>query len=245
MSYPNIIFASFSTQEHTANTANRFHTLGQRMDYEDGRKFRYILVGGVTLLAGSLNQGKVFVAADSLLAVQAAWAVGATSGTVSTASTTAADFYNGGWVGTNKDPGGGYTYKVKDHPIFLNTGTVTITLEPDSPIAIALTTSSEFSFAPNPYNGVVVCPVTTVTAPIVGVTAAPVTNAQFGWVQTGGVAMVESATSCILGNNAAAALSAEGEGAAPNATDIDEVIGIVWTIATTQAEFSMIDLKLE
>ena len=244
MSYPNVIWASFSTQAHTSNTANRQHPLGQRMDYEDGRKFRYLLAGGVTLVANQLQQGKAFVAGDDNLAIPAAWAVGATTGTITSGTSTAAAYYDGGWVGTTKTPGEGYIYKVKTQVLWGST-TETIVLEADSPIAVALTTASEMSFAPNPYNGVVVAPITTLTAPLVGVTAAPVTNAQYGWVQSRGICVVEGAGSEVLGNTVVATLAQEGRTGVPVGTDLDEMVGIVWTITGTAGQGQVIDLKID
>ncbi|KKM19567.1 hypothetical protein LCGC14_1654400, partial [marine sediment metagenome] len=65
MSFPNIIHASYSQRAHTADTADRGNTLGQRMEYEDGRKFRYVLAGSGTLTIADLIQGPAVVAADS------------------------------------------------------------------------------------------------------------------------------------------------------------------------------------
>ncbi len=244
MSYPNVIWASFSTQAHTANTVNRQHPLGQRMDYEDGRKFRYMLAGGTTLVANQLQQGKAFISGDSLNVVQATWAVGDTTGTITSTTSTAAAYYDGGWVGITKVDGLGYIYRVKTQTLWAST-TETIILEPDSPIVVALTTSSEMSFAPNPYNGVVVAPITTLTAPLVGVTAAPVTNAQYGWVQSRGICVVESAGSEVLGNTVVATLAAEGAIGVPVGTDLDEMVGIVWTVSGGAAEGLIIDLKID
>ena len=244
MSYPNIIFASFSTREHEANTANRFHTLGQRMDYEDGRKFRYMLAGGTTLVANQLQQGKAFISGDSLNVVQAAWVVGATTGTITSTTSTAAAYYDGGWVGITKVDGLGYIYRVKTQTLWAST-TETIILESDSPIVVALTTSSEMSFAPNPYNGVVVAPITTLTAPLVGVTAAPVTNAQYGWVQSGGVCVVEGAGSEVLGDQVAAIVAAEGRTGVVVSPALQEFVGVVWTITGSAGQGLIVDLKMD
>ncbi len=244
MSFPNIIHASFSTAAHTSNTTNRQNPLGQRMDYEDGRKFRYMLAGGVTLVMNQIQQGKAFVAGDDNLAVQAAWAVGATTGTITSGTSTAAAYYDGGWMGVTKTPSEGYIYKVKTQVLWAST-TETIILEPDSPIAVALTTSSEVSFCPNPYNGVIVSPITTNTGPIVGVTAAPVTTAQFGWVQSGGVCVVEGAGSEVLGDNVAAIVAAEGRSGVVVSPGLQENLGIVWTVAGGAGQGLIIDLKID
>ncbi len=244
MSYPNIIFASFSTQAHTANTANRQNPLGQRMDYEDGRKFRYVLAGGVTLVANQLNQGKASVAADDNLSVQAAWDVGATTGTITSASSTALSYYDGGWMGITLTPGIGYIYKVKTQLLWAST-TETIVLEPDSPIAVALTSSSEASFVPNIYNGVIVSPITTNTSQIVGVTAAPVTNAQFGWVQSGGICVVEAAGSEVVGDNLAAIVAAEGRCGVVVSPGLQQNVGIALMVAGGAGQGIILDLKLD
>ena len=244
MSFPNVINASYSSQEHTANTADRYHALGQRLEYEDGRKFRYMLAGGVTLVMNQLQQGKAFVAGDDNLAVPAAWAVGATTGTISSGTSTAAAYYDGGWMGITKDPGIGYIHKVKTQVLWAST-TETIVLEAESPIQVALTTVSEVGFCPNPYNGVIVSPITTNTAPLVGVTAAPVTNAQYGWVQSGGVCVVEGAGSEVLGDQVAAIVAAEGRTGVVVSPALQEFVGVVWTITGSAGQGLIVDLKMD
>ncbi len=244
MSFPNIIHSSFTTQEHTANTVNRFHALGQRMEYEDGRKFRYILAAGTTLVANQVQQGKVILAGDDNLGVDAVSAVGATSITFTSATSTAVDYYNGGWVGITVTPGLGYIYKIKSSPLLTGGAGDILTLEPDSPIVVALTSSSEISLTPLPWNGVIVMPITTLTGVIVGVTAAPVTNAQYGWVQSGGVCVCEGAGSEVVGDNAAAIRAAEGRlGVGTN--DINEVVGVYLTIAGGAGQGVLLDLRID
>ncbi len=246
MSFPNIIHASFSTQAHTANTANRQNPLGQRMDYEDGRKFRYMLAGGVTLVMNQLQQGKAFVAGDDNLAIPSpGWAAGATTGTITSGTSTAAAYYDGGWMGITTDPGIGYIHKVKTQTPAWASTTETIILDTDSPIQVALTTVSQVGFCPNPYNGVIVSPITTNTGPIVGVTAAPVTNAQYGWVQSGGVCVVEGAASEVLGDNVAAIVAAEGRTGVVVSPALQETLGVVWTITGSAGQGLIIDLKLD
>ncbi len=243
MSFPVVINASYSQREHTANTADRYHTLGQRMEYDDGRKFRYVLAGGVTLVVADLIQGVVVVAADSNLAVQANWAIGDTSGTVTAQGSAAIDFYKGGWTGITNTPGIGYAYKVLSHPLFAG-ATKTITLFADDPIRVALTTSSEVSFIPDPYNGVLQAK-TTITNKIVGAAQTPITNAQYGWVQTGGVAMVHGAGSEVVGNNLIALAASAGRGGVAVSPGLLEYIGIALMVVDDAGDPGLVDLRID
>ena len=241
MSFPNIINASYSTQEHRADTADKFHALGQRMEYEDGRKFRYVLAGGVTLVVADLIEGKNNLAGDDDLVVQANWAVGDTTGTITSASSTAAAYYDGGWMMTSNAPGMGYAYRVKTQVLWAST-TETIILDIDDPIRVALTTSTEVGFAPLPWNGVIQG-ATTPKSGLVGVAVTPITTLQYGWVQSGGVCPVHGAGG-VLGENYDSILSTAGR-AGVGADNISEQFGIVMIICDDAGDTALVDLRID
>lgn len=242
MSFPTTIFATASSQGHTSDTAAQKFPFGQLLEYEDGRKFRYGLIGATALVVGNIVQGKATVAGDVDLVFQTAAAIGATSVSITAQGTSVANYYADGWMVINKAPSAGFIHKVKSHPVFA-VATKVITLYPDYPIRGATTTTSEVAFTPSAYKGIIVAP-TTLTNRFSGVACTAVTAAQYGFVQTGGVAGVSAAVSLVTGNNVSATLAAAGRAGVSTATLLPW-IGYVLTIATTADEIATVHLTLD
>src|SRR3972149_2798589 len=95
MSFPNIIYASAGNLEHRANDVSvNNRMMGQRMDYDDGRKWRFVENGATLLVPGDLIQGPAVVTGDYTdIAFDAAAAIGATTLTFTATTTTAANTY--------------------------------------------------------------------------------------------------------------------------------------------------------
>lgn len=206
---PQDIFTSSSTQATD---------LGALASTGDGRAFRYVLAGGTSLVPGKLQAGP---AQDTTnlnpsggIAVAAA-AVGATQVTLTASLTLTANQLAGAIMSVAVTPGQGYSYKVKGNTAVSAAANCVVTLE--DPILVALTTSSRVVFSISPYNGVIVNPATASGAPV-GVAVYPITNAQYGWVQTHGL------VSCLNDSG-----TAVGLGVAPSAA----VAGAVKTMAAT------------
>ena len=252
MSYPVVIHADHTTQAHRANTSDKRHNLGQRMVYPDGRRWAYGLCGGTTLIVGDLIQGKAVVSGDYTdVVVDVAASVGATSLSLTPTTTTAANYYNEGWIHVNKGTGveDGYTYKVKatgSHAVFAAEAGHVVQLDPDDPIRVALAVNAEVGLVPNAYNGMIVAPGTTLTGRVIGVAQAPVTNAQYGWVQTWGMAAVNSAASQVIGKRLIAILAAAGRVGVEAETDgTGWIVGQAMSVPTTAGEYGAIFLTLE
>lgn len=209
---PQEIFTSSATQ---GTDIGAFATSG------DGRGFRYVLAGATTLVPGKLQQGP---AQDTTnynpsggLAVSAASA-GATSVTLTGSLTITANALAGAIMSVAVTPGQGYSYKVKSNTAVSSATGCAITLE--DPIQVALTTSSKVVFTLNTYNGVILNPTTASGAPA-GVAIYPITNGQYGWIQTHGVG------TCLNDSG-----TAVGLGLAPSAA----TAGAVKTTAATLAQ---------
>lgn len=154
----------------------------------DGRYYRYFLNGAVTTVPGKVYQGSAQDTTNQNpsggLAV-AASAIGSTTVTLTGSLTLAANLLAGAFMSVAVTPGQGYLYKVKSNTAVSSAANCVVTLE-DS-IQVALTTSSTVVFQQNPYNGCVVTPAT-MTASVAGVPIYAVVNAQYGWMQTHGMA---------------------------------------------------------
>lgn len=178
---PRNLFSSSATQE--ANLGERFVT-------SDGRVFRYCLAGASDLVVGNVIQASAQDTAHQQLTPSAA-AVGAVQIVAALgASAAAANLYAGGWAIIDTTPGLGYAYPISGHAAVASSGTITLNLDRDSSVQVALTTSSRVSLQRNPYAGVIQSPVTTLTGAVVGVCVYPITAAQYGWIQAHGPAAV-------------------------------------------------------
>lgn len=203
----------------TSSTQN--HVLGAYAETADGRGFRYAKVGAVSTVPGKLYQAS---AQDTTnlnpsggISVSAA-AIGATSVTLTSSLTLAANLLQGGFLGVNVTPGQGYMYRITSNTAVSGAANCVVTLE--DPIAVALTTSSKVVLTQNPYNGIIVNPATASSSPV-GVAQYIITNGQFGWIQTFGPAL--------LLNDSGTAV---GLGLAPSAA----TAGSVKTMAATLAQ---------
>jgi hypothetical protein len=177
-------------QQLFSSSATQRAPLGSKAVTKDGRVFRYCKAGASDLVVGNVIQASAQDTAHQQLTPVAA-AIGAIQIVAALgASAAAANLYAEGWAIIDTTPGLGYAYPISGHAAVLSSGNITLQLPSDSPIQVALTTSSRVSLQRNPYAGVIQSPVTTLTGAVVGVCVYPITAAQFGWIQTHGPAAV-------------------------------------------------------
>jgi hypothetical protein len=226
-------------------TAAAAYPLGTRMVSQDGRAWRYTEAGGTALVAGTVYQSEVPDAADDDLAVAAA-AVGARSITITAnAEAIVADEFNGGYMVVQDDAGEGRVYLVEDTPAASASTAFSLLLAHG--VEVALTTSSTVLLLKHPYKDVIIHPAPP-TAPVVGVAASATTDAQFGWLQTHGMASVLTEGSVVIGQHVRASEDGSGDGMVA-ALDYDEagrneaILGVVAEVAVT-TEHSAIILSI-
>lgn len=168
------------------SSSTQAHALGEKLVTSDGRIFRYAKAGASNLVAGNMIQAPAQIA-NHLALTPVAAAIGATQITVALGATAAtAGQYAGGWAMISTTPGNGYAYPIQGNPAADASASVVITL--DSPLIVALTTSSRVDLQMNPFNGVIQTPVTTLTGACVGNAPYIITAAEYGWIQTHGPA---------------------------------------------------------
>lgn len=220
--------------------ANPSITLGAEYVAPDGiRKFRYVRAGSSALTAGLTAQAPAEDTGDQNI-TPTATAIGATSIVTSTTMTVTANQYAGGFVTVTVTPGLANVYRIKSHAAYT---AAAATFELESPILVALTTSSRLDFSPNPYNGVIATP-TTLTSSVVGVAVNDITASQYGWIQTAGP--------CPITNDAAGAItvgvtlmpSSSVTGAVRLATAGNRVIGQAMT-GIASGETGLVFLTLD
>jgi hypothetical protein len=173
-----------------SSSATQEHKLGERFATNDGRVFRYCKAGASALVVGNVIQASAQDTAHQQLTPVAAAAGAVQIVAALGASAAAANLYAEGWAIIDTTPGLGYAYPISGHAAVLSSGNITLNLDADSPIQVALTTSSRVSLQRNPYAGVIQSPVTTLTGAVVGVAIYPIAANEFGWIQTHGPAAV-------------------------------------------------------
>lgn len=171
----------------TSGITASLHRLGSRIVTRDGRVFRFSRVGAVAAVAGSLYQSSAPVAGN-LAQTPAAAAIGATSVTITTITTTVtANQYSEGLMQVDTTPGNGIMYGVDGHNAATGgSGSCTIQLPKDDAIQVALTTASRVGLLANPFADIIVCP-TTVTANPAGVPLVAAAIGAYHWLQTWGL----------------------------------------------------------
>ncbi len=195
----------------TTSTSQGAAMLGQVMETDDGRMFRYGQAGGVALAPGKMNDGAVVVANHVNLVTAAAAAVGDFTVTVTLGGTAATlNQYAGGTLWCNVTSTGlGIGYLIKGNPAQTSTtGNLVVTLV--EPIQTAITTTTKTSLFPALYSGAIITPsAATAGGPPIGVftgSSLPISN--YGWFQTGGVApLLSDATVYTLGEEVSQAAS--------------------------------------
>ena len=166
----------------------QLHQLGTKGVLPDGSTYRYVKAGATALVAGNLYDGPAGVANHTNLTCAAA-AAAATTITVTLGATAAtANQYQDGYIVINDVDGQGFTYRIKSHPAADASATLELTLQPNTPVVTALTTSSQASLVANQYNGVIIHATTETGIPVGVCDYRQIAASEFGWIKTRGTA---------------------------------------------------------
>lgn len=213
--------------------------LGARAVTGDGREFRYVKAGASALVPGKLQQAP---AVDANLQGVTASTVAAGDKTITlTCSATAvtAGQYVGGVVAISAGTGLGQTLRISNHNVGAALTSVVLTLE-DAFTAATLTSDSKACVLPNPYNGVVVNPVTPTNKPV-GVALAPITALYYGWIQIKGLVSCLNDSATAVGLAIAPSQSVAGA-VKTGATTLDSVGSAAQ--AGVNTEYRLVDIRL-
>jgi hypothetical protein len=171
--------------------------LGHTLILPDGREHKFALNDGTVEVAGNLYQSVVGQANHTTVACDVARAIGDTQISATLGATAAAiDIYAEGNVHINDADGQGYNHRIKRaraagdaHAAVLSSGIITVNLESDEEVQVALTTSSEVSFSRNRYHQVLIHP-SPPTGGLAGVSPGVAAANRFYWSQVKGYAAV-------------------------------------------------------
>ncbi len=184
-------------QEIFTTSSTQGTTLGALATSGDGRFFKYVLAGGTTLAVGKVQSAPAETTTWQDLDI-AATSVGDTSITTTSTLTVTANALAGGYVTVTNGTGIGYTYGIKSNPAATS---AVVTIQLSDPIQVASPNTVDIDFIASPFSGVVLNAATTVAIPV-GVAIYPITNAQYGWIQTGGpVSVLADASAPTIGAN--------------------------------------------
>jgi hypothetical protein len=195
MAFPNVISGKYGWEKQQTSTQRQ--RLGTEMQFVDGRKFRYVEVGGTAITEGLLVAAEAVVGNhDEDLVVTTSPSAGDTTIGITLGGTAAAkDLYAEGYLffnvpilATSANPH--EMYKIKSHAAVSSSGTGTFTIDEEDGFTTAVTAGTETAgLIKSPYKDVIVAPAA-VAGRFVGVTTRSMTADYFGWIQVAGIATV-------------------------------------------------------
>lgn len=229
--------------------------VGQLFIRGDGAKFRYAHFGATTaagqLTSQDISESTVADTDNSVIAPAAAVAVAGENiqpGDIGshyvqfTLAAATADMLAGGYFHTTDDTAEGHVYRVKGNTATDDPATGDIRIELYDPIQVAMDATTDVIVTGNLYANLE--PSTTTDTFAAGVAMVVQAAADYGWVQTAGVATVQTEGTVVLGSGVITAPTDAGAVAPAVETDILERVGVCLVVGDDTG-FSSIKLTLE
>ena len=223
------------------------YQVGTKLEYGDGRIFRYSRAGGA--IGNALMSQQAVVETKLVAIAQTAHpqSVGATEITVliTTGATLVDDELAGGFLNVNKGAATalGDIYKIKSSKIQATDTLLDLVLE--TPIRNAIVATDEITIVPAKQSNVVVFP-TTQTGAANGVALTDVADNEYFWAQTAGAApvIVDTSETVVIGDTVGAPAAMAVAGACGVRVTLKPSWGTVMIVAAA-AEPAIVDLDLE
>jgi hypothetical protein len=263
---PRTFYGPFSEKDnnyaHAGNANLGRFPMGSLLVLPDERTYRFALNDSTVEVAGNLYQSTVPIAHHTNITADTARAAGATVISATMGGTAAAiDIYTEGSIHSNNDAGESYYHKIRRadsagnaHAQADSSAVLTVNLEADEAVQVALTTASELSLTRNRFHQVLIHP-SPGTAGLAGVSPGVAAADRFYWSQVAGPASVLTDGTIVIGDEVIASDGTDGSvearnytlsEATPNTLDGTQEGPAVGTVlhvnATTQ--YSLIDLIL-
>lgn len=249
MGNPQLINGVASPQHNMQTSLIQYHRLGTRGVLDD-RSYRYARLTNATgVVANNLCQSAIPEPLHVSETGASTFVIGSTRVTlVLGAAAAAANRYEDGYVKIqNSTTGLGQMFKLKAHEAVASAGTGTFELY--DPILITPSGTVTWSLIENLWGNIIITPVTTITAPIVGVPNVVIPGATavapvFCWLQTWGLCSVLADASAMVTNAAVIPSATVGAVGVALETDIKQRIGIAAETLTASAQYITVDLKI-
>ena len=216
--------------------------LGMQMIMPDGRKFRYAVAGGSTLVAADVLTSGVVTASQQNLTPAAA-AVGDKSISLTTGASSALNLFAEGYAVIGTTPGGGLHYVISGHLLMTTGAGDLVGLANGHGIRVALTTTSRVDLIPNIYGAVIQSPATTVASSPVGVAVSTPLTLVGCWIQTKGPVPVLRSGTAIAGDVVGTGLGSAGAAGPIAALATQPIVG--FCIFRTTSTFMVVNLTLD
>jgi hypothetical protein len=231
---------------YTADESQAYE-VGTKLEYGDGRVFRYSRAGGV--IGAALMSQQAVVETKLVAVAQTAHpqVVGATEITVliTTGATLVDDELAGGFFNVNKGAASalGDIYKIKSSKLQATDTLLDLVLE--TPIRNAIVATDEITIVPAKQSNVVVFP-TTQTGAANGAALIDVADNEYFWAQTAGPApvIVDTSETVAIGDTVGAPAAMAVAGACGVRVTLKPSWGTVMIVAAA-AEPAIVDLDLE
>lgn len=196
------------SQQLMAGSTVQNGDLGDKVYTNDGRTFRYCLAGAAALVPGNVIQSPAVVANHVNLTPTAVSAIGDTTVTVTLGATAATlnQYALGTLTVELSSTGAGQMLLIDHNPAANSAATMLVTLA--DPFVTATSSTITMSLIQNNYSNVIQYPVTTGTGVPVGVCVFPLAIANYGWIQSRGIAPVLANGAITMGTVACAVPSA-------------------------------------
>lgn len=197
--------------------------LGQIVSTQDGRKFRYTLVGASALVGGNLEQGRAVDTQFDEMTVTVGAPIGVNTLTATNGTTTiAANDFKDGIGAITSSTGIGQYSRILTHTTGASGAPITWTFE--DAFQVAVTTSSKFTVRWNPWFKVVQA-ANTVTSAAVGGAVNAAAAGVYCFIQTGGMGVALSDSTVTAASTMGLSPSAGTAGAVTKHVNQDQYLG--------------------
>ena len=178
-----------------AESSTPLHYLGEKLEFKDGRTFRYCKASGAAIAAAHLvaqdQSATSLVESDGAIIAAAgrfSISAGSTAIQITKASVTK-DQFAGAFFMITDDAGEGHQYKIKSNSATGLTTSGKVDFDFFDPLVVAVTTASDIAIVGGLYNEVMSCTQNTDEIPV-GVAPIAVTADYYFWAQSAGIACV-------------------------------------------------------
>ena len=223
-------------------SATKNYELGSFRKVKDGRSFVYCLAGAAALAPGAMCQSPAPTAGwETTTQAGFGFAAKATTGTILTTTTVAANAWADGYMAVTSGTNVGQMYRIVSNTAHATEVPVVLA----DAVVLAIAVADTISVIANPCNGTIIVPAGALTSATIGVPLVDVPLANYYWSQVRGIAplLVDTSETIIIGECVGIPATASADGACGVHVTTDEIWGRVLSVSAAAA-YAIIDLTL-